>query len=72
MRRPAPTRLPRPEVVLLFALGLESGGLVDRMTDVVTTECPAFVEHLGLLDGRPVMIAESGVGRAAACRPPKT
>ncbi|MHB8864043.1 MAG: phosphorylase family protein [Pirellulaceae bacterium] len=55
-----------PEVVLLFALGLESGGLVDRMTDVVTTECPAFVEHVGLLDGRPVLIAESGVGRSAA------
>jgi adenosylhomocysteine nucleosidase len=52
--------------VLLFALGLESGGLVDRLTDLVTTECPAFVEHTGLLDGRPVMIAESGVGRDAA------
>jgi adenosylhomocysteine nucleosidase len=57
---------PAPEVVLLFAMGLESGGLVDRMTNLVTTECPAFVEHTGLLDGRPVMIAESGVGREAA------
>ena len=57
-----------PQVVLLFAMGLESGGLVDRMTDVVSTECAAFVEHLGLLDGRPVLIAESGVGRAAAAQ----
>ena len=36
--------------------------------DVVTTECPAFVEHIGLLDGRPVMIAESGVGQPAAAQ----
>jgi adenosylhomocysteine nucleosidase len=57
-----------PEVALLFALGLESGGLVDRTTQVVTTECAAFVEHVGMLDGRPVMIAESGVGRPAAAQ----
>lgn len=55
-----------PEVALMFALGLESGGLVDRTTQVVTTQCATFVERLGMLDGRPVVIAESGVGRPAA------
>jgi adenosylhomocysteine nucleosidase len=57
---------PPPEVALVFALGLESGGLVDRASHVVTTECPAFVERIGMLDGRSVLIAESGVGRQAA------
>ena len=55
-----------PEVALVFALGLESGGLVDRTTHVVTTHCAAFVERVGMLDGRPVIIAESGVGQQAA------
>lgn len=57
---------PAPEVALLFALNLESGGLVDRLTRAVTTECPAMVERIGLLDGRPVIVAESGVGQRAA------
>jgi adenosylhomocysteine nucleosidase len=62
----ATSPLAAPEVALLFALNLESGGLVDRATNVVTTECPAFVERAGLLDGRSVIIAESGVGQQAA------
>ncbi|MCU0959134.1 MAG: hypothetical protein MUF48_03435 [Pirellulaceae bacterium] len=60
--------LPTPRIAVLFALGIESGGLFDRATQVVTTHCPAFVERVGLLDGRPVLIAESGVGREAAFR----
>ena len=57
---------PHPDVVLVFALGLESGGFVDQMTDVVTTECPAFVERAGTQNGRRLIVAESGVGREAA------
>ncbi len=57
-----------PEVALLFATHLESGGVVDRATELVTTECPAMVERIGQLDGQPVIIAESGLGRAAAWR----
>jgi len=55
-----------PDIALLYALNLESGGLVDRMTDAVTTECPAFVERIGRLDGHPVLVAESGVGQERA------
>jgi adenosylhomocysteine nucleosidase len=58
----------RCDLVLLYALGIESGGLVDRMVDVVTTECPSFVERVGKLEGRPLAVAESGVGRQAAAR----
>lgn len=64
---PAAT-LPPPQVAVLFALGIESGGLVDRITGTVTTRCPAFLERIGLLDGRSLVIAESGVGRQAAGR----
>jgi adenosylhomocysteine nucleosidase len=54
-------------LVVLFPLALESGGLVDRMTDVVTTRCASFTERAGLLDGRRMVVCESGVGcRAAA------
>ena len=62
-------RVPEPvscDVVLVFALGIESGGLVDRLTEVVTTRCASHLEHVGHLDGRRVAIAESGVGTAAA------
>jgi adenosylhomocysteine nucleosidase len=55
-----------PEVVAMFALGIESGGLVDRMTDVVTTEGQSFVERDGMLNGRRLVVAESGVGCRAA------
>jgi adenosylhomocysteine nucleosidase len=57
---------PAPDIALLFALNLESGGLVDRLTQAVTTQCPAMVERIGRLDGRPVIVAESGVGQRAA------
>lgn len=54
------------EVVVTFALGLESGGLVDRMQDVVTLQCATFVERSGQLDGKRLVVCESGVGREAA------
>lgn len=62
----SPPPPPPPPVAVLFALGIESGGLVDRMTQAVTTHCPAFVERVGRLDWRPLVVAESGVGREAA------
>ncbi len=56
------------DIVIMFALALESGGLVDQMTDVVTLHCASFVERAGMLNGRPVVICESGVGRESAAR----
>ncbi len=56
------------DLVVVFALGLESGGLIDRMTDVVTTRCATFVERAGQLDGRRLVVCESGVGCDAAAQ----
>lgn len=60
--------LPAPDVAILFALGLESGGLVDLLSRPVTTRCQSFTEHIGLLQERPVLVAESGIGCRAAER----
>lgn len=62
----AQTQLPPPHVALVFALALESGGLVDRMTNVVAMNCPAFLERTGTLGATRLVVAESGVGCAAA------
>jgi adenosylhomocysteine nucleosidase len=56
------------ETLVIFALGLESGGLVDRMENVVTMQCASFVERSGQLDGKRLVICESGVGREAAAK----
>lgn len=60
--------LPAPDIAVLFALGLESGGLVDLLSRTVTTRCQSFTEHIGLLQDRPVLVAESGIGCRAAER----
>lgn len=59
---------PRPDNVVVFALGLESGGLVDRMSEVNTMRCATFVERTGQLDSRRVAACESGEGCEAAGR----
>lgn len=56
------------DIVLLFAMGIESGGIVDRLQDKVTTECSSFLEHDGKLGERRVVVADSGVGRQAAAQ----
>jgi len=63
---PMPPR--RCDVVFVFALGVESGGLVDLLDDRVSSRCATFVEHVGDLDGRHVAVIESGVGRKASER----
>lgn len=60
--------LPAPDVAVLFAMGLEAGGLVDLLSRTVTTRCQSFTEHIGLLQDRAVLVAESGVGCRAAER----
>jgi adenosylhomocysteine nucleosidase len=50
----------------VFALGIEAGGLADLLTDVVSTRCNSFVEHVGTLNGRRVLLVETGTGAEAA------
>lgn len=54
------------EVLVIFALSVESGGLVDLLENATTTKAATFVEHSGRLDGRRVIVVNSGVGRKAA------
>jgi len=58
--------LPPVDVAVVFALSVESGGFVDLLKERVTTRCHSHTEHRGQLNGRHVLVAESGVGRNAA------
>jgi adenosylhomocysteine nucleosidase len=84
--RPAPEPSPSPsssssensddeflpcDVAFVFALGIESGGLVDALQGAETSRHPHGIERAGKLDGREVVIVESGVGAAAAARATK-
>jgi len=53
---------------IVFALGIEAGGLVDRMSGVLRTAGEGFVAREGGLDGRRLAIVESGIGMQAAAR----
>ena len=66
--REVPADDPPCDIVLLFALGLESGGFVDQLQNVVTTECSSYLEHAGDLGEQRVVVADSGVGREAAAQ----
>jgi adenosylhomocysteine nucleosidase len=56
------------DVAFLFALGIESGGLVDQLQNAETSRHPHGIERAGKLHGREVVIVESGVGQKAAAR----
>lgn len=56
----------RPQVGLVFALGIEAGSLVDRMSGVKTTRGNALTYHHGLLGGVSCVLVESGIGRTSA------
>ena len=58
--------LPPIDVAVVFALSIESGGLVDLLKERVTTRCHSHTEHRGQLNGRQVLVIESGVGQGAA------
>jgi adenosylhomocysteine nucleosidase len=53
-------------VGVVFALGIEAGGLIDRLSGVVASEGSGFVAREGGLHGQRIVIVESGAGRAAA------
>jgi len=56
------------EVAFIFALGVESGGLIDCLKGEETSRHKHGIERAGKLDGREVVIVESGVGAAAAAK----
>ncbi|MEO8496397.1 MAG: nucleoside phosphorylase [Planctomycetota bacterium] len=58
--------LPPIDVVVVFALSVESGGLVDLLKERVMTRCHTHTEHRGQLNGRHVLVVDSGVGQDAA------
>ena len=59
------------DIAFIFALGIESGGLVDCLKGDETSRNKHGIERAGKLDGREVVIVESGVGAAAAARATK-
>jgi adenosylhomocysteine nucleosidase len=56
------------DAAFLFGSGLEAGGLVDGLKSSETSRHAHGTEHAGKLDGREVVIVESGVGGKAAAR----
>ena len=67
-RTPNPEPFLPTDVALVFALGIEAGGLVDLVKGVSTAKQPHGVEHAGKIAGREAVIVESGVGGKAAAR----
>lgn len=64
---PPPDFLPC-HAAFIFALGIESGGLVDLLANSETSKHGHGIERAGKLAGREVAIIESGVGQKAAAR----
>jgi adenosylhomocysteine nucleosidase len=60
--------LPPCDIAFMFATAIESDGLVNLLESRVTTRCASYVEHAGQLGGRPLVVAESGVGAKAAAK----
>jgi adenosylhomocysteine nucleosidase len=65
---PPPQKPPECHVGCVFALSIEAGGLVDRLAGMIRTEGSGFVAREGGLEGRRIVIVESGVGRQRASR----
>ena len=55
-------------VGVVFALGIEAGSLIDRLSGLIRIEGAGFVAREGGLDGCRVVVIESGSGRLAAER----
>ena len=55
-------------VGLVYALGIEAGGMIDRLQGVVRTCGDGFTVDEGGLGGRRIVVVESGPGRASAAR----
>jgi adenosylhomocysteine nucleosidase len=55
-------------VGVVFALGIEAGGLADLLQGVVRIDSAAFSAREGGLKGRRIVVVESGIGAEAAAR----
>jgi adenosylhomocysteine nucleosidase len=56
------------DVAIVVALGVEAGGLRDLLSDEFSIRGHGFVARYGKLEGRRVVLAQSGAGREAAGR----
>lgn len=54
------------DVAVIFALGIEAGGLEDLLEGTVTTHGTGLTVREGKLRGHSVVVAETGIGRHAA------
>jgi adenosylhomocysteine nucleosidase len=56
------------DIAFVFALGIESGGLVDLLQEAENSRHAHGIEHAGKLGSREVVIVDGGVGQRAAAR----
>jgi len=56
----------RPEIVLMFALSIESAGFKEQLQDTTSVKLDRFTMTVGTLEGRSIGVVESGVGKKAA------
>jgi len=56
------------DIAVVFALGIEAGGLVDRTEERIALRGEGFTVRLGTLEGRRLAIVTSGAGARNAAR----
>jgi adenosylhomocysteine nucleosidase len=56
------------DIGVVFALSIEAGGLLDKLEGVVSTQGFGFTAYEGGLNGRTVVLMESGPGREKAAQ----
>ena len=49
------------DIAFVFALGVESGGFVDLLSEVVSTRCASYTEHTGKHKDRAIVVADSEI-----------
>lgn len=66
---PPPEELAPPcDLIIAFALGVESGGTIDLLEHASTTRVGSFTEHAGKLRGKEAVVVETGVGGPSAAQ----
>lgn len=61
-----PEDIPKPEVVVLFALGVESAGFKEKLRSAASVKMEGRTVTVGKLGERVVGVVETGVGRKSA------